>query len=73
MAREKTTTNLPAVTVTALGRATRAKSDEQLLDSWLANLTSGLDQQGVAQLSLVQERAKPFAASLRVANSIKLT
>jgi hypothetical protein len=40
MARQKTTSNLPAVTVATLGRATRAKNDEQLLESWLANLTS---------------------------------
>jgi site-specific recombinase XerD len=40
MAREKTTLNLSAVTVMTLGRATRAENDEQLLDSWLANLTS---------------------------------
>jgi hypothetical protein len=33
MAREKTTSNLPAVTVTALGRATRAENDEELLDN----------------------------------------
>jgi integrase len=40
MAKEKTTSSLPAATVTTLGRATRAENDEQLLDSWLANLTS---------------------------------
>ena len=40
MAKEKTTSNLQAVTVTTLGRATRAENDEQMLGSWLANLTS---------------------------------
>jgi hypothetical protein len=40
MAKEKTTLNLPAVTVMTLGRATRAENDEQLLESWLASLTS---------------------------------
>jgi integrase/recombinase XerD len=40
MAREKTMPNLPALTVTALGKATRAENDEQMLVSWLANLHS---------------------------------
>jgi site-specific recombinase XerD len=42
MAKKKTTTtpNLPAVTIAAVSRATRAENDEQLLDSWIANLTS---------------------------------
>jgi integrase/recombinase XerD len=40
MAREKTMSNLPAVTVTTLGRATRAQNDEQLLESWLSSLNS---------------------------------
>src|SRR5215470_693333 len=31
---------LPALTITTLGRATRAQSDEQLLESWIASLTS---------------------------------
>ena len=38
MAKEKTTSSLPAVTVT--GSATRAENDAQLLESWIANLTS---------------------------------
>jgi len=38
MASDKT--GLPAVQVTALGRATRAESDSQILESWLASLTS---------------------------------
>jgi integrase/recombinase XerD len=38
MARDKT--GLPAVQVTALGRATRAENDEEILRSWLASLTS---------------------------------
>ena len=38
MAKEKTT--LPGVQVTTVGRATRAESDEQLLESWLASLLS---------------------------------
>jgi hypothetical protein len=36
----KDKTGLPAVQVTALGKATRAENDEQILESWLANLTS---------------------------------
>jgi hypothetical protein len=40
MAREKTTSNLPAVTVTVLGRATRAENDGSWLDSRMANLQS---------------------------------
>jgi hypothetical protein len=38
MARDKTT--LPAVQIAALGRPTRADSDEALLSSKLASLTS---------------------------------
>jgi integrase/recombinase XerD len=38
MANEKTT--LPGIRVTALDKATRAESDEQLLESWLASLLS---------------------------------
>src|SRR5215471_957244 len=38
MARQ--TTRLPAVHITTVGRATRAESDEQMLESWLASLTS---------------------------------
>src|SRR5215471_5182622 len=38
MARQ--TTRLPAVHITTVGRATRAESDEQLLESWIASLTS---------------------------------
>jgi hypothetical protein len=38
MANEKTT--LPGVRVTAFDKATRAESDEQLLESWLASLLS---------------------------------
>ena len=38
MAKENTT--LPGVQVTTVGRATRAESDEQLLESWLASLLS---------------------------------
>src|SRR5262249_44975408 len=34
------TTRLPAVQITTLGKATRAESDEQLLESWLASLAS---------------------------------
>jgi integrase/recombinase XerD len=34
------TTKLPAVQITDLGRATRAETDEQLLESWLASLNS---------------------------------
>ena len=38
MSSEKT--KLPAVQITMLARATRAENDEQMLQSWLANLTS---------------------------------
>ena len=38
MARQ--TTRLPAVQITTMGRATRAESDAQLLESWIASLTS---------------------------------
>jgi len=38
MARQ--TTRLPAVQITTVGRATRAESDEQMLESWLASLSS---------------------------------
>jgi len=38
MARQ--TTGLPAVQITTHGKATRAESDEQLLESWIASLTS---------------------------------
>jgi integrase/recombinase XerD len=31
---------LPALTITTLGRATRAENDEQILESWLASLSS---------------------------------
>jgi len=31
---------LPALTITTLGKATRAESDEQRLESWIASLTS---------------------------------
>jgi site-specific recombinase XerD len=38
MAGEKS--DLPAVQISTLGKATRAKNDEQILESWLASLTS---------------------------------